>query len=70
MIHCAACGDVIGVYEPLVHLHRGLASHTSRAAEPGISPAVGRCYHLACYEALDESGAAADEVNPGRAGAS
>jgi len=61
VIHCGACGDVIGVYEPLVHLHRGLALHTSRAAEPGISAARGRCYHLACYEALDDQLASASD---------
>jgi hypothetical protein len=62
-IRCEACGDVIGVYEPLVHLVEGLAWHTSRAAEPNLEVAAGRRYHLACYEAL------ADQANPGQAGA-
>ena len=52
-IRCAACLDVIGVYEALVRLASGVASHTSRAAEPGIADDSGRVYHLACYEALE-----------------
>lgn len=44
---------MIGVYEPLVHLAGDVATHTSRAAEPGISDETGRVYHLACYEALE-----------------
>ena len=63
-IRCEACGDVIGVYEPLVHVSGGLAWHTSRAAEPSIDVAAGRRYHVACYEAL------ADQPNPDQAGAS
>ena len=55
-VRCDACGDVIGVYEPLVHSAGGFAWHTSRAAEPGIDVASGRRYHLACYEALGEPG--------------
>lgn len=49
---CTMCEDVIGVYEPLVHLDRELARHTSRAAEPGVTDASGQCYHLDCYERL------------------
>ena len=52
-LRCAECVDVIGVYEPLVHLAGNVATHTSRAAEPGISDETGRVYHLACYEALE-----------------
>jgi hypothetical protein len=49
---CAACRDVIGVYERLVHVFGGFVWHTSRAAEPGITAAPGMLYHLACYEGL------------------
>jgi hypothetical protein len=63
-IRCDACGDVIGVYEPLVHVSGGFAWPTSRAAEPSIGVAAGRRYHLACFEAL------ADQPIPGQAGAS
>lgn len=56
-VRCVACGDVIGVYEPLVHVLGDLVSQTSRAAHPGISTAAGHRYHLACYEArADEAG--------------
>lgn len=46
---CSACDDIIGVYEPLVHVGDDFAERTSRAASPEIcSP--GRCFHLDCYE--------------------
>ncbi len=48
---CPACDDIIGVYEPLVHLRDGFAMRTSRAAEPEICSA-GQCFHLECYERL------------------
>jgi hypothetical protein len=51
---CAACLDVIGVYEPLVHVFAGFAWRTSRAAEPSIATAAGMLYHLECYEKLSE----------------
>jgi hypothetical protein len=47
---CDRCGELIGVYEPLITLDKGRAHETSRAAEP---PPGGRqasaCYHRACY---------------------
>ena len=46
-----ACDDIIGVYEPLVHLGDGFATRTSRAAEPEICSS-GDCFHLECYERL------------------
>jgi hypothetical protein len=51
---CWACDDVIGVYEPLVEVYNGLSRQTSRAAEPGSRFSSGRCYHLACYRALED----------------
>jgi hypothetical protein len=50
---CAACLDVVGVYEPLVHLLGGIARHSSRAAERAITIAGGKLYHLDCYESLE-----------------
>ena len=50
---CGACNDVIGVYEPLVHVFESSVRHTSRAAEPGLSFSGEGWYHLACYESLD-----------------
>lgn len=48
---CTVCDDVIGVYEPLVHIDHELARHTSRAAEPGVTSS-GQSFHLDCYERL------------------
>lgn len=45
---CARCGEVIGVYEPLVHVRDSWAHHTSQAAEPGIVIEPGDLYHLEC----------------------
>ena len=48
---CAACGQVIGVYEPLVHVINGVARKTSRAAEPQLARGQGDVvYHLACRD--------------------
>jgi hypothetical protein len=49
---CTLCDDVIGVYEPLVHIDRELARRTSRAAEPGVTSSAGKSFHLDCYERL------------------
>ena len=48
---CPACDDIVGVYEPLVHIGSGVATRTSRAAEPEIC-FTGQCFHLECYERL------------------
>jgi hypothetical protein len=48
---CAACGEVIGVYEPLVHVINGVARKTSRAAEPQLARGqADAVYHLACRD--------------------
>jgi hypothetical protein len=47
---CATCRDVIGVYEPMVHVFGGVASRTSLAAEPGVAIAGGEHYHAGCYQ--------------------
>ncbi len=49
---CTVCDDVIGVYEPLVHLDHEFARRTSRAAEPGVTSSGGQSFHLGCYERL------------------
>jgi len=46
---CPVCNDIVGVYEPLIHLFDGFAIRSSRAAEPEIC-STGHCFHLACYE--------------------
>jgi hypothetical protein len=53
-VRCAGCGEIIGVYEPLVHVVDGVAHRTSRAADPGlVSAPAARLYHLACSD-LDD----------------
>jgi hypothetical protein len=48
---CAACGQVIGVYEPLVHVIDGVAHKTSRAADPHLAQSqTDAVYHLACRD--------------------
>jgi hypothetical protein len=48
---CAACGQIIGVYEPLVHVTGGVARKTSRAAEPQLARSqADAVYHLACRD--------------------
>jgi hypothetical protein len=44
------CGDVIGVYEPLVHVIGATARRTSLAADPETCSEDGDCYHAGCYE--------------------
>jgi hypothetical protein len=53
VLRCQCCGEVIGVYEPLVRLLDGCAHESSRALEPGGSKRDGEHYHRACYERLD-----------------
>jgi hypothetical protein len=48
---CELCGEVIGVYEPLIHVHANGVHESSRAADPYLSEgARGSLYHAACYE--------------------
>lgn len=45
---CCLCGQVIGVYEPLIALCDGKALESSRAATRDGEPR-GALYHRACY---------------------
>jgi hypothetical protein len=54
LLRCNQCGEVIGVYEPLVRLLDGRAHASSRALEPASSDRGGEHYHRACYERLGE----------------
>lgn len=65
-LRCRLCGDVIGVYEPLVHSLDGAARATSRAAEPGVASAPGERYHRDCYEPLDLTAGSVVPDNAGR----
>jgi hypothetical protein len=48
-LRCAKCEEIIGVYEPLVHVVGGVALRTSRAAEPEIVHAR-PVYHATCWD--------------------
>jgi hypothetical protein len=48
---CEDCGDVIGVYEPLVLEDGEVARTTSRAAEPDLRASATTHYHRECYGA-------------------
>ena len=55
---CAHCGDVIGVYEPLiVHLDDEVRE-TSLAAEADLPSAAAAHYHEACHAARGQDGSA------------
>lgn len=47
---CAHCGDVIGVYEPMMIVEDGPARRTSLAAEPSLASRADRSFHGHCYE--------------------
>ena len=54
-IRCQRCGDVIGVYEPMVLLLGDEARVTSGAAANQRIPAHARRLHEACFALLDGS---------------
>ena len=49
MLRCRHCGDVIGVYEPMIVQCDGRVRGTSRAVEPNVGGDASECYHRACY---------------------
>ncbi len=51
---CAHCGDVIGVYEPLILTGDGEIRETSVAAEGDVLLARGAHYHRGCYAAREQ----------------
>ncbi len=52
MPRCSHCGDVIGVYEPIVVLVDGGPHRTSRARLGGDARPAAECYHDDCYARL------------------
>ncbi len=46
---CELCGEVIGVYEPLIAIRDGQARETARSAEPEVADSASSCYHRTCY---------------------
>jgi hypothetical protein len=59
-LRCRHCGEVIGVYEPLVMLVEGRIHETSRARDPGAAEGLGDHYHRGCHERLDDDEPAGD----------
>jgi len=51
-VRCDQCGDVIGVYEPLVLRDGDAVRETSRAAEPDLPATAGERYHRECFASL------------------
>jgi hypothetical protein len=51
---CQGCGEVIGVYEPLVAYDGNSGYTTSRAAEPDLRANAAAYYHGDCYAAVEE----------------
>jgi hypothetical protein len=50
-LRCDHCGDVIGVYEPLIVVSGDLARESSVAAEPALALGGGVNRHVACHAA-------------------
>jgi len=50
-VSCCYCGQIVGVYEPLVMFDRGQARETSRALA-GRLPLTARYFHRDCYRTL------------------
>ena len=47
-LFCPVCGDVVGVYEPVVVSDSGFMRATSLAAEPRLSDGAEIVMHRAC----------------------
>jgi len=52
---CHSCGDVIGVYEPLVVCDEDGTHTTSRAAEPALQISAAVYYHGDCHAEQSEA---------------
>lgn len=51
---CPICGDVIGIYEPLLVLGPGSPRPSSLAKEPLLASSDGRIVHRGCATAVAE----------------
>jgi hypothetical protein len=59
MYACAACGNRLGIYEPLVWVRSGAAVEGSVIAfgeDPAFDPATARLLHLDCTRRSGEHG--------------
>lgn len=48
-LRCARCGDVIGIYEPVVLVEAHGPRQTSCAAEPELTQSSRECFHRDCH---------------------
>jgi hypothetical protein len=55
LVRCQTCGDVIGVYEPIVLVEPPGRRETSLAAEPELRDSAPACHHRACADDLGGS---------------
>lgn len=67
LLRCCACGDALGVYEPLVVISRGAGRITSLAREPDAASDADALVHHSCAvegraQAAGLSAAAAAEL--------
>jgi hypothetical protein len=67
-MRCLHCGDIIGVYEPLVALSEGRALETSLAAGTVSSERDASCYHRHCYVLRHDADALDDRSHASPAG--
>lgn len=49
MVRCKRCGEVVGVYEPMIVVADGDAHRTSLAASGRAAVEAAECYYAACY---------------------
>ena len=54
---CVVCGDVLGVYEPVLVLEEGTARPSSLAREPRLADGNGTLAHRSCKPAPAGPGA-------------
>jgi hypothetical protein len=54
-LECRRCGEVIGVYEPMVVLSEGDQGVTSVAALQSEPSAAEACFHLDCFAGRDSA---------------
>ncbi len=59
MLRCRHCGEVIGVYEPVIEVRGSRAVESSRALDPQLGTRDAEHFHRSCFE---QSGPAADRT--------
>jgi hypothetical protein len=49
---CGTCGQIIGVYEPVICVIDGVPYRTARAHDPDLLGRAAACYHDACRDLI------------------